>query len=116
MAIPKKRILVVTASVWLAASGSAAALTYELNRPLFADVPARISPAPESPAPLLPGDSEVPGAATVYLAPVQVVGHAPQRPATARLGASVGHRDIRAMRCADWRDLDMGSGHVQVCD
>jgi hypothetical protein len=25
-------------------------------------------------------------------------------------------RDISAMQCAEWRDLDMGSGHVQICE
>jgi hypothetical protein len=25
-------------------------------------------------------------------------------------------RDISAMGCAEWRDLDMGSGHVQICE
>jgi hypothetical protein len=119
MATPKKRILVLTASVWLAASGSAAALTYELNRPLSTDGAVQVSTAPSSAAPLLPIGPEGVGTASVYLAPVTGVGRPPQRRAAVgsesrETGAA--HRDIGAMRCADWRDLDMGSGHVQVCE
>ncbi len=43
-----------------------------------------------------------------------VVGAAPHRPLAP--GGREPITEISRMRCADWRELNMGSGHVQVCE
>ncbi|HEY6462065.1 MAG TPA: hypothetical protein VIY73_17990 [Polyangiaceae bacterium] len=105
----------VAAGVWFAALGSAAALTYDLNRPLHAVV---VSSEPSNPpVPALDATSTfvvepVPG--TLYVPTVTIVARRQRAPAAAvrRTTAPI---DISAMHCEDWRDLDMGSGRVQVC-
>ena len=115
MAIPRTRIIALTVSVWLANAGSAAALAYELNRPLGEPQSpiAAIQNSPAWPASMnlaeaTPGESRV-----LYLPSTRIVGRA-HRAAVGRTMNKV-HKDISAMQCADWRDLDMGSGHVQIC-
>ena len=116
MAIPRKRIMAVTVGVWLAAAGSAAALTYELNRPLVE----RQASAATSPRLLTASAATVVDGAeptesfVLQLPPTTIVARAAHRPVTAR--AEKATRDISTMRCADWRSLDMGSGHVQICE
>jgi hypothetical protein len=115
MAIPRKRIMAITVAVWLAAAGSAAALTYELNRPLVERPwPAAIAPSSRAASPPTAIDRSEPKESFVLqLPPITIVAQAPHRAAVARAERKA--RDISAMRCAEWRDLDMGSGHVQVC-
>ncbi len=115
MAIPRKRIMAITVGVWLAAAGSAAALTYELNRPLV-ERPSLAASAPSSRAaspPTVIDRSETKESFVLQLPPITIVAQAPHRAVVARTEKKA--RDISAMRCAEWRDLDMGSGHVQVC-
>jgi len=116
MATPRKRIVTLTVSVWLAAAGSAAALTYELNRPWDGERPALMVVGPASPrAPALETVEAI-ASSVVLLPPAHIVAQAPPRHRVARADKALpAPRDISAMSCADWRDLDMGSGHVQVC-
>jgi len=116
MAIPRKRILALTVAVWLAAAGSAAALTYELNRPLV-ERPFPAASAPRTPAASPPGvtDQAEPSESLVLrLPPITIAAPAVHRPLVAPIQKKP--RDISAMGCAEWRDLDMGSGHVQICE
>ncbi|HEV3192572.1 MAG TPA: hypothetical protein VGY54_18815 [Polyangiaceae bacterium] len=115
MAIPRKRIMAITVGVWLAAAGSAAALTYELNRPLVEHPsPAANVPGTSAASPLTLTDrADARESFVLQLPPITIVGPVPHRPLATR--AEKKARDISAMRCAEWRDLDMGSGHVQVC-
>src|SRR5579863_4330726 len=116
MATPRNRIVAVTVGVWLAASGSAAALTYELGRaPVGQSAPALSARAPapvESPA---LEKAEATESRLLYLPPARIVAPRPRTNAVARAAPPAVARDISGMICADWRDLDMGSGHVQVC-
>jgi len=115
MAIPRKRIMAITVGVWLAAAGSAAALTYELNRPLV-EHPSPATTAPSSrgaPVPTAFDRIEPSESFVLQLPPITIVARAFHRPVVAPTEKKP--RDISAMRCAEWRDLDMGSGHVQVC-
>jgi hypothetical protein len=118
MAMKKRALVAITAGVWLAAIGSAAALTYDLNRPLHADKPLRDNhavtdtAAPSTEAPRPPTKEATP---TVQMMPTfTVVGyvHAPRasHPAPKPLP------DIAKMHCGQPRQLEMGSGHVQECD
>ena len=116
MGTPRNLIVAVTVSVWLAAAGSAAALTYELGRPLVGrSAPVvSVSPSTSAEAPAL--DKVEPlEASLVYLPSVQLLAPRPHLAFVARAEKKVAPRDISVMNCADWRDLDMGSGHVQVC-
>jgi hypothetical protein len=110
----KRTAVAVTLGVWIAALGSAAALTYDLNStPNFASVTAQ----PTTPSATAPVAVARPASKTqtVLVVPtITIVGsihHSvadtpkPQRPV-----------DIDQMRCADWRELNIGSGHVQVCE
>jgi hypothetical protein len=106
----RRTAIAVTVGVWLAAVGSAAALTYDLNRPLsFAGVAIEGAATPsgaEVAAPLA-----VP---VLYVSTLTRVGAAPHRPVAP--GGRKPITEISQMRCADWRELNMGSGHVQVCE
>jgi hypothetical protein len=120
----RRTAIAVTLGVWLAAVGSAAALTYDLNRPLRSagatlqgtttpsggQVAATLVPAH---AALSEAPSEPPGP-VLYVSTLTTVGAAPQRPVAA--GVQKPMTEISQMRCADWRELNMGSGHVQVCE
>jgi hypothetical protein len=110
----RRTAIAVTMGVWIAALGSAAALTYELNSPLrlmsTSSLPTervRTAPAPlASPVPEMQ--------AVLYIPSMTVVGYAPhRRPA---LVPEPGGSAISEVHCSEWRELDMGSGHVQVCD
>jgi hypothetical protein len=118
MATMKKRaIAAITAGVWLAAIGSAAAVTYDLNRPLAVrgasqdtqGVPESAATPTEAPRPPV----------TALASPVQmmptvtVVGNVHPR---AVHPASKAPLDISKMHCGEWRQLEMGSGNVQECE
>jgi hypothetical protein len=116
MAIPRKRIMAITVGVWLAAAGSAAALTYELNRPLV-ERQSSAAPSPRlltASAPTVVDGAEPRESFVLQLPPITIVARAPHRPVAARVEKTT--RNISSMRCADWRSLDMGSGHVQICE
>ena len=108
----KRTAFAVTVGMWLAGLGSAAALTYDLNRPLH---PVVVMSEPAVPA-LDATSAEVvePAPSTLYVPEVTIVAMARRAPApVARRAAPP--VDISAMHCAEWRDLDIGSGRVQVC-
>jgi hypothetical protein len=112
----KRSIIAALAGVsWLAATASAAALTYTLHGP----------PMPPA-APVEGRSNEVPvlevsenatsevgeiRAPTVLQVPVVRIVARTSVPRVAPVP-----RPIREMKCADWRDLDMGSGRVQICE
>jgi hypothetical protein len=108
----KRTALAVTLGVWVAALGSAAALTYDLNHaPRIAQ-----HSAPEVNAITFPAAPIVPTAEpqpVLMIPTVTIVARAPRAPATKAWKPRV---DIETMHCADWRSLDMGSGRVQVCE
>jgi len=102
----------VTFGVWLAAIGSAAALTYDLNRPVYAmgtaapiDVPLYATQV--APAKPISGVQPV-----LYVRPVTIVGR--YRPPVPRLPKTF--ESLSGKHCADWRELEMGSGRVQLCE
>jgi hypothetical protein len=110
-----KRVLVaLTVAVWLAAAGSAAALTYELNRPLTV----RETGSPPRPVFATARDTNVirtsVPAPVLQLPTVTIAGRAAHRAVPDR--TSRPPTDIAAMRCKDWQELQMGSGRVQVCE
>ncbi|MGH7295700.1 MAG: hypothetical protein ACRELB_12230 [Polyangiaceae bacterium] len=112
----KRSILAaITCGVWVSAAASAAALTYGLNRPLRA--PASFV-APEPSPPLTSSESttlpdEVPSLLEVPV--TTIVARVVHSGARAAALAPSPPRDIAAMSCAGWRDLDMGSGRVEIC-
>lgn len=103
--------------VWLAALGSAGTLAYVLDGGSFRHFSA-----------MMPGM----GLPTGRTAVVEAVGEAPAEP----VAPAVDHyrfaplvlrpavkeaplpvsKDISAMTCSDWQELQAGSGHVQVCE
>jgi hypothetical protein len=110
--------IAVTLGVWTAALSAAAALSYDLNRPLHV----RSAAAPTervTPPPL-----EQPVQVEIAASPPSVI----TMPTLDRITAEPRHRvaapppkvtkakDLSDMHCADWRGLNMGRGHVQVCD
>ena len=123
MASVKRRTVVALGmGVWLAAIGSATALTYELNRPLSPSVPSSsatsstVTSSAVAPSDLrrvtAPEGAEA--QSVLYIPVITIVGETPRRAPIVREPKVA--RDIAKMNCADWRELDMGSGHVQVCE
>ena len=107
----RRAAIAVTAGVWVAAVGSAAALTYDLNRPLhWADTTVlRTTPVYAARA----AEPATEMTSVLNIPTITIVGHLPHHPVVPLVPKA---RDIVDMKCADWRDLDMGSGRVQVCE
>lgn len=106
-------MIALTLGVWCAALGSAGALTYNLSRPLpSADETSRPAEqanlghaaAAESVSELSPA---------LYIPTITVIGKLPHRAIVAPEPKPL---DLRHMHCADWRELDMGSGQVELCN
>jgi hypothetical protein len=106
--------MAVTVGVWVAALGSAAALTYDLNRPMhLAGARSQLA---------MPINAEQAAVAepvlelrpVLYIPTITVVGQLPHGPGVTREPKPA--VDISRMHCADWRELDMGSGRVQICE
>jgi hypothetical protein len=114
----KRSILAAIAcSVWLSAAASAAALTYELNRPLLPRTPSTTVVAPPPPLTMATSalaESVPPG--VLEMPVITIVGRLATRAAPARTAAPELAHDIGRMNCAGWRELDMGSGRVQLCE
>jgi hypothetical protein len=115
----KRTSVAVAVGVWIAALGSAAALTYDLNRtPRPASETSRpTTPSTAAPVAVVQRASEP--QPILYIPTITIVGSirrsvadAPRPEGT----ADTKMRDISKMRCEDWRGLDIGSGHVQVCE
>jgi hypothetical protein len=67
----------------------------------------------------MPADSWTP-VGTLSLPTTTIAGKAHRAAAAPKAAAAApaaepAPPDIDTMRCAEWRELDMGSGHVQVC-
>jgi hypothetical protein len=109
----KRTAVAVTLGVWIAA-GSAAALTYDRNHtPHFASVTAQpTTPSTAAPAAVARPVSET--QPVLFIPTITIVGSI--RPSAANALKPERAADISQMRCADWRGLDIGSGHVQVCE
>ena len=103
----------VTFGVWIAALGSAAALTYELNRPLHLAVAASPMKIPSNQMRAFLAEPTSDMQSVLYLSPFIIVAGPFHRPAPARMPRRPEVPD--GMQCEDWRELDMGSGRVQFC-
>ncbi len=113
----KRTAIAVTVAVWMAALGSAAALTYDLNRTPhiakahLANVTSQTA-FPSSAAPTALTQPAPEAQPVLYIPTITIVGTL-RRPVDSK---QVPATDISKMRCTDWRGLDIGSGHVQVCE
>jgi hypothetical protein len=109
--------LVSAAAMWIGGLGFAAGLAYALNRPL------EITPEPvavEARNPTIADDGVAEASLatrSLEVAPVPIATHPHPRPAVAPpVAAPPPPRNFDDMKCAGWRDLQMGSGRVQVCE
>jgi hypothetical protein len=106
-------MIALTLGVWLAALGSAGALTYDLSRPLLsADATPRLAATADHGA---IGARVSDLSPVLYVPTITVVAQRPHRAAVVT-PVQKPATDISHMRCADWRELDMGSGQVEVCN
>jgi hypothetical protein len=110
----RSTVFAVASGVWFSGAVSAAALGYVMTRPLapststvWSQMSAGSRPAQEARATEAPYVLEMP----VFT----IVGRITARVPAAAVESPVA-RDIAEMRCADWRDLDIGSGRVRVCE
>lgn len=107
----RRAALAVALVLWAAGASAATALVYDLNRPLRPAVVEREQPT-EVLRPALTSAAEPGPLSMIYLKPITITALTPRPhviPKTPRLP------EISRMSCDDWRELDMGSGHVQVC-
>ena len=110
----RRTAIVVGVGAWIAALGSAGALTYDLNRalPLAGARSELAAPVDAAPAALVePAPAEPP---VLYVSTFTVVGEAPRRRVVTVKPKPV--PEISQVHCAEWRELDMGSGRVRVCE
>jgi len=106
----KRTALAATALVWAAELASAAALAHVLQPPA---PPARAEIELVAPAAgMAPLELVQPARKSVIEIPTVTI--VALRPAPRIVEPK--HLDISRMHCHDWRDLDIGSGQVQVCD
>jgi hypothetical protein len=105
-------VIAVTLGVWIAALGSAAALTYDLNRPLKLEVNPPPIEVASNPTRVVSAEPISGVQQVLYLPPITIL--ARYRPVGPR--AQKTFEDLSGQQCTDWRELDMGSGHVQVCE
>ena len=112
--LKKKTAIAVTASLWLAAAGSAAAFAYHLNRSL--DPRSHGSETFRSPDALSLAALAV--QPVLYVPPLVIMAPWPHRLASVNVRApsTPVTRDISEMGCTHSRELDMGSGIVQFCE
>jgi hypothetical protein len=114
----KRTMFAVTAGVWLVAAGSAAALAYDLNH-LTAGGSKLTTPRGPTAASLASFasyaslDEGQTAQQVLHIPSITVAAPWPHRPVAARAPVV---RDISEMNCASWRELDLGSGRVQVCE
>ena len=113
MANPRKiAIAVVSAAIWTSAVGSAGAVAYVLNRPLEPRLQSPPEMAQTSVGHLLGGAVADEAIVEALAAPVTPV----HRVLFSKPPAAATVVDIEQMRCDDWRELQAGSGNVQVCE
>jgi hypothetical protein len=106
--------IALSVGVWIAAFGAAAAITYELNRPLRSARATSQLDEPVTIAHAAIAESRAELQTVLYVPTITLVGRAPHRSTVTRAPKPM--TEIAEMRCSDWRELDMGSGHVQVCE
>jgi hypothetical protein len=111
----KTKWTLAAAAVWLAGFAAMTALVYALGRP------PQIRPEPASLSPRHPTISEISDGLSMTTAPalempMVIIAVHRARPAAPRPAPTARPRDISEMNCAPWRDLEMGSGRVQVCE
>ena len=111
----KGRFMAVTIGVWLVAAGSAAALAYELNRPLTESKPEALADPGSSVARPSRADDAAMGPTDEGYSPSDSLATNAHRRARGSRPAPRTARDLSAMNCGPWRDLDIGSGQVQTC-
>jgi len=123
----RRTVLALTAIVWVAAIGSATGLAYALNRPLkvraIPETQTATAEVASTPALEVPTVNVTPATEnTLSIPTLTITAKAPQRMVTPRLvapeplAAPEPLPDIAKMKCAEWRELDMGSGRVQICE
>jgi hypothetical protein len=108
----KSTAIAVTVAVWVAAAGSAAALAYDLNRPLSGGAASQLVVPLSAERAAVAKPAQEPER-VLYIPTITIVAQAPRRPA---VSSAPKPRDLSQMHCANWRELDLGSGHVQVCE
>jgi hypothetical protein len=107
-------MIAVTVGVWVAALGSAGALTYDLSRAVPSAGATSLLAAPVNLGHAATTEQVSELSPALYIPTVTVVGKMPHR-AVVTPGPKPA-TDIFHMRCAEWRELDMGSGQVEVCN
>jgi hypothetical protein len=111
--LKKRTAIAVTVGLWLAAAGSATALTHHLNRGLGARALGfEVARSSGAPAPAALAEQRV-----LYVPPIVIGAPWPHRPASVatRTPSSPVARDLSEMDCSHSRELDMGSGRVEAC-
>jgi hypothetical protein len=108
--------IAMTLAVWTAALSAAAALSYDLNRPLLPRSAAAPTERVAPPALEQPAQVEITAPSVVTAPPLDRATAEPRHRVAAPPPKVTKAKDLSAMHCADWRGLDMGRGHVQVCD
>ena len=112
MAGLKKMALAVTVAVWTSALASAGAVAYVLDRPLDPRLRTVPEMADTSFGNLLAGagaSEAIVDAPAASFTPAHRVLYSKPPPVATVV-------DIEQMRCDDWRELQAGSGRVQVCE
>ena len=105
--------LAVAAGVWLAGFGVAGAVGYKLVGPR-AFTSAYVAPRTAQVGD--PVDAMLEAPVTLELDTVWLFGQRPHFAPTAAEPKPNVARDISEMTCTGWRDLEAGSGHVQLCE
>jgi hypothetical protein len=109
------KMLALALGIWGLGATSAAALTYDLNRPLVPRPPA-VGASIHVSAPEVVRQAGW-DRSVLTIAPITIVSHRIARPIPVATPQQLETLpDISRMHCADWRDLQMGSGRVQTCE
>jgi hypothetical protein len=111
----RRTMMAVTLGVWVAALGSAGALTYDLGRPLQPAAGAAwrlMEPVNANRAGIAEPVSDL--SPVLYIPTITVIGQLPHRVVVTRLAEPA--TDVSRRHCAEWRELDMGSGQAEVCN
>jgi hypothetical protein len=110
----RRTAIAVGVGLWIGGLGSAGALTYDLSRtlPLAGATSQPAAPISASGAAFAAPVSE--RQPVIYVPTITIVAQGPRRSAV--VGDPKPAKEIGQMQCADWRELDMGSGRVQVCE
>lgn len=114
MMTTRQWLMIGATAAWMAGLGTAAALAYELRPIQSPGATSHLSASVGATrtAPAVPAREEPP---VLYVPTVTIVGLVPHRHARPTAPATAAP-EIERMQCAPWRDLDMGSGRVQVCE